>query len=1062
MTREISRDHARLLAGQALTLPERLRRLDELSAGSRDEASVDELLTEWRDQFPEAAAFQQRLAQLGVEEADCRRAIRADRFAESATLPEWVERLDALVADTVGEQSTTVSATREQLQWDDDTSVMFPALSARLAAVAVDRLPERVRERLPSGVVQEAAQWFRERFHRRFDRVLFVEFKTFVAAHDEDRAFANPEAFDDPPTEYYDQYHTFLFDQRGFGDVCVEYPVFGRLLATQLEQWVSYLTEVVDRVDADREALAERFGDGELGELTEIEPMADDTHGDGRAVAKLSFDCGTQIVYKPRSVTAGVRFYELLTDLNDHLDLPSFVAPTYLDCGSYGWMEWVADEDCADEAAVGRYYERAGALIAVAYLTEFTDCHHENVVANGEHPVLVDAETVFHPRFTPGERPVSVGVTDEQRESVVLSSLVPREVGDDDDDAFGVAAAGIPLDAESTTVSAMTVPRLEAVGSDVVAVVEESGTVEVEANVPRVDGEPALPGEYTDEILTGFQTAYRTLVEVADSGEFDYEERFAGVENRFVYRPTMQYARLLDGLKSSQTLSEGVRVDITLAELAASACRGQPDDPMLEIVAAERDALLRFDPPRFETSVGETALRRDGEPIGASVSESGVVAARDRLREAGPSDLAAQTEYVRGAFDGPLVDDRRHDPPPEPSVPGTAVRREAAVTAWRRIDDAAEWADGVPYWKWIGPWGDDETLSVQQPDGSLYFGRPGIALLPAALYRVTGDEEFRSATRAVLTPVRDRVETIVGEGTEALGGTDGAGAVAYGLAAAGALLDDDDLLDEAERALTGLSAEAVTTDQVYDVVGGSAGTVLGCLGAYDRTGKEAFLSWARECGDRLVTAQHNVDPAGAAWDTGGDDTPLVGFSHGSSGVGYALGRLAAATGVDRYETAVDDALRYEAAVYDSDRENWPDLRGGEPSFSDQWCHGRAGIALARLGTDAAVGGDTVERAVDRAVNVTREPTTGMDHLCCGAAGAVETLIEARRRGRDVPPPGPTVGRLVERIDDENGPVTLSQTRHVRDPSLFHGLAGVGYTVLRSAFPEQVPSVLLWE
>lgn len=368
----------------------------------------------------------------------------------------------------------------------------------------------------------------------------------------------------------------------------------------------------------------------------------------------------------------------------------------------------------------------------------------------------------------------------------------------------------------------------------------------------------------------------------------------------------------------------------------------------------------------------------------------------------------------------------------------------------------------MPYWKWIGPWGDDETLSVQQPDGSLYFGRPGIALLPAALYRVTGDDEFRSAARAVLAPVRDRVETIVGEGTEALGGTGGVGGVAYGLTAVGELLDDDDLLGEAECALSGLSSEAVTTDQVYDAVGGSAGTILGCLGAYDRTEREAFLSWARECGDQLVTAQHSVNPAGAAWDTGEDDTPLVGFSHGSSGIAYALARLAGVTGADQYETAVDDALRYEAAVYDSDRENWPDFRGGEPSFSDQWCHGWAGIALARLGTDAAVGGDTVERAVDRAVNVTREPTTGMDHLCCGAAGVVETLIEARRRGRDVPSPGPTVGRLVERIDDENGPVTLSQTRHVRDPSLFHGLAGVGYTVLRSAFPEQVPSVLLWE
>ena len=35
-------------------------------------------------------------------------------------------------------------------------------------------------------------------------------------------------------------------------------------------------------------------------------------------------------------------------------------------------------------------------------------------------------------------------------------------------------------------------------------------------------------------------------------------------------------------------------------------------------------------------------------------------------------------------------------------------------------------------------------------------------------------------------------------------------------------------------------------------------------------------------------------------------------------------------------------------------------------------------------------------------------------------------------------------------------------RHVFSPSFFQGTAGIGYELLRLAYPELLPSVLLWE
>ena len=37
-----------------------------------------------------------------------------------------------------------------------------------------------------------------------------------------------------------------------------------------------------------------------------------------------------------------------------------------------------------------RFYERQGGYLALLYMLQATDFHHENLIAAGEHPVLLD------------------------------------------------------------------------------------------------------------------------------------------------------------------------------------------------------------------------------------------------------------------------------------------------------------------------------------------------------------------------------------------------------------------------------------------------------------------------------------------------------------------------------------------------------------------------------------------------------------------------------------------------------------------------------------------------
>jgi lantibiotic modifying enzyme len=64
----------------------------------------------------------------------------------------------------------------------------------------------------------------------------------------------------------------------------------------------------------------------------------------------------------------------------------------------YGWVAYVQHRPCPDLPAARRYYQRAGAVLALLTALEASDFHYENVIASGEHPVPVDLEGLLHPR----------------------------------------------------------------------------------------------------------------------------------------------------------------------------------------------------------------------------------------------------------------------------------------------------------------------------------------------------------------------------------------------------------------------------------------------------------------------------------------------------------------------------------------------------------------------------------------------------------------------------------------------------------------------------------------
>jgi type 2 lantibiotic biosynthesis protein LanM len=341
---------------------------------------------------------------------------------------------------------------------------------------------------------------------------------------------------------------------------------------------------------------------------------------------------------------------------------------------------------------------------------------------------------------------------------------------------------------------------------------------------------------------------------------------------------------------------------------------------------------------------------------------------------------------------------------------------------------------------------------------------PGVALFLAYLGALTEEPRYTELARRALTTLRRQLDRSRSEITQ-IGGFNGWGGVIYTFTQLAMLWQEPELLREAE-ALATLLPDLIANDRHFDIISGAAGCCLCLLSLYGCAPSERTLALAVQCGDRLLAAAQ-PQQAGIGWPVPELAVqPMTGFSHGAAGMAYALFMLAEHSGIERFREAALAAIAYERSMFVPEHGNWPDLRlikqGAQPSFMTAWCHGAAGIGLSRLLLLSQLDEPALRAEIDVALHTTRQQGFGMNHsLCHGDLGNVELLLQAGIQLADRHWQAEThkIASMVVESIAEHGWLS-GIPLGVESPGLMSGLAGIGYGLLRLAFPEYVPAVLV--
>jgi type 2 lantibiotic biosynthesis protein LanM len=857
------------------------------------------------------------------------------------------------------------------------------------------------------------------------------------------------------------------------------HPVLSNLIAKTIELWVESTQEFIQRLDTDLLTIATTFAEGEnLDKVQNIDPTLADRHNGGRAVLSLTFTNGIEIVYKPKNLSLDIALSRLLSWCNLQDISLLFRTLKILDRPEYGWQEFVSQQPCLDRSAVQNFYRRSGMLLSLLFMLGAKDCEHQNVIASGEDPVLIDADSLLCPDLTDAD------AADRWfDDSVLRSEFLPRWNGDD------LAAHALDSSVLGNIFPKQTNSAREwqSINTDGMQLVPKTIVIPAGKNAVVCEGKTISPQNYLAEIVSGFEEMSQLFIDRREIllGENSPLTAFANCKSRVHLRPAMTYGAMLDRAIDPQAMSDRSEYRVLMNRLLhhriGDAIETREPAVSAQIFQAEARALQQQDVPYFSVYCNGTELELDRvKTIPDFFSTSSYQQAIEKIRTFDPDRLALQVKLIRSSFAAKyahLVGNNAalQGELPQTQVLSTDELQQEALAIGRDLVANAIWDGTGCNWIEFAYMFRANRYRLNVLDDSLYTGRVGVSIFLAALAKLSGDRQFHDVALGALDPFRRSIRAgeTRSEILESKFGLLGLGGTIYSMVKVSQFLQEPSLLDDAVRVAQILTPGAIATDTKLDVIWGVTGAILSLLSLYQATQDRSILDIAVACGNHLLATRTKTQPR--AWITmAGESTkPLTGFSHGAAGIAMALIKLYGVTGDREFLAAAMEGIAYERSVFDETVQNWPDFRmaeqRGKIEYLNVWCHGSAGIGLARLGSLSVLPEPEIRRDIDIALSTSQKNEIfdrGFDHLCCGNVGGIELMVVGSQLLGDRQLMDTARSSAAKMVIAARENKTYGLLPHlpkaIYTPSFYRGVAGVGYQLLRTANPQLFSSVAIWE
>ncbi|MDO7900218.1 type 2 lanthipeptide synthetase LanM [Pseudomonas citrulli] len=830
------------------------------------------------------------------------------------------------------------------------------------------------------------------------------------------------------------------------------YPVLATLLFDQLEDTLGYLYGVILHFAADIESLGTEFAIP-ARQISAIELGLGDPHGRGETVCQVTI--GTlPLVYKPRASRETLFYNRLLGQLHTWTGADCFAVhgPRILSREGHSWIEKIDNLPCEQAADVERFYRKMGAQIAVIHALNGIDFHYENIIARGSSPVMIDLECLFTAATSDllTELPTDSALAHSFKviqQSICSSGFVPFSQKSNNDQS-GLTRQALFISTRHALVFEGGFYHLRKV--------EFEHQLEPR-HLPRLLDERKGPEAYKAELLQGFDYAYGEL-RVHRRAIMQMLERSAGeLSTRVLLKNSQRYADFIGLIRHPRFMQNMLDRELLLATLwkDLKAPYREKGIPHHEIADLQRSSIPCFTMPlnakHFTSAQGATIEMAAVQPPLESCLQ--------KIANLSRKDWALQRTLLEiGLFPEPDGHPPSHTQRALANPDDTPLDAVLRISA--RLDELAI----------VGPAQDVSWLSFHTHpetqrkypspmDHGLYSGIAGIGLFYLGLFKVSGETHFLSRVDQVLYSLEQRFGFFRTDST--VSAYHGLGAYLYLLINRRQVTGDARHAGKIADLLTQLIA-VPPEDYDFDFLGGCCGAVTLLANIHARSAQEDVLPAIRRMVDYMKDQVLMED--GQLLRRDDRSVILTGLSHGLSGVIHALCKAYEATGDS---TLVPLAIQVLEGENRLSRDGfWLDLRNlGPVDHASKWCHGDAGILVARRQLMESMG-DALDETTRQTVldDIQRCERNLWEHglgdgynLCHGDFGNLLCLYDLYRHS-DNPEGISRVRKAFEEVTRRFFEGPLLDSDRVPDVSLLTGITGVGYALLYQMDPT-LPNIL---
>lgn len=850
------------------------------------------------------------------------------------------------------------------------------------------------------------------------------------------------------------------------------YSEYQELLEFQLEvldNTMDSLREMIDRIEIKFDEIADKFLEGKKDVLIEDFQLGlGDSHCAGKTVSIIVFSNGKKIVYKPRNLKAEIGFSEYCKRISKGLALKESALYDIkaLNYVQYGFIEFISHDECDDEKQAERYYYRSGILMAMLYSLNAKDIHHENLIAHGEYPIMIDLEALFHARLEhagiKSEKTAYEKAEESIEDSVYSIGLLPMNLSnpyEKDSESVDISGFG----ATDSQISPFKVLMIKNKETDEICMEKSTYTIQTQKNVVMCRGRIVNASEYSSFIMKGFDDAYIYIMNNKEEIRESLKYYFKDMNTRIIYRPTYLYTKLM----FTSTHPDFMRKKAHRHVLFQRMLYGVKEQEK-EIVASEINDMMMGDVPYFSVDIHTGIMRNSvGRKLDVEFCKTPFELVEDKIDGFNPDDLKRQKLIIENAFLSRKVEEFKNIWLTDTKWFKHPVKEIDYLELAKRIGDRlleqAKEADinSKKELSWVNftPVGDSHINYEYAPVGNdLYSGTAGIGLFFLYLWKQSGEEKYLKAAYACVNAVIDEMNDIDEDSSYLIGPFNGVSGYVYVFSKFYLVAHDKKMLSMVKDGLC-VMRKIYHKDINYDIISGAAGAIKVCLSLRDGFGKEIRLlseELIKLLTKHLILNKTDLEGGAAAWKSALHDQIYVGYAHGSSGIEEALASVYEIFPSDEIKETLRKSHIFIDKMYVKEKNNWKTLYGRN-DISYAWCHGSPGILYSQVRQLSIMGDAGRDRnSILRDFEDMKDRAIGNNICYChGDIGNMEL-----------------VRRIAEMLGLESVKKECSYSyaamasefwdyiseRPLLPYGLMLGISGVGYSLLVAA-SDEIPSIL---